>query len=136
MGLDMKLYAVEDPDLILDEEETPYEVWVSLKSWYWRKANAIHQWFVANVQNEEDDCGVYEVSHDQLKRLTVDVNWVLMFPEEAEDHLPTQSGFFFGSQEYDQYYMDDLRTTAKYMREALRLMEKNPDTRFFYCSSW
>jgi hypothetical protein len=136
MGLDMKLYAVEDPDLILDEEETPYEVWVSLKSWYWRKANAIHQWFVANVQNEEDDCGVYEVSHDQLKRLTVDVNWVLMFPEEAEDYLPTQAGFFFGSQEYDQYYMDDLRTSAKYLKEALLLKEKNPDTRFFYCASW
>ena len=131
----MNLYACEAGEDIPDLD-TLYNESSTLQSWYWRKANAIHKWFVDNVQWEEDDCGVYEVSHDQLKRLTVDVNWVLMFPEEAEDHLPTQSGFFFGSQEYDQYYMDDLRTTAKYMREALRLMEKNPDTRFFYCSSW
>lgn len=135
MGLDMNLYACEAGEDIPDLD-TLYNESSTLQSWYWRKANAIHKWFVDNVQQEEDDCGVYEVSHDQLKRLTVEVNWVLMFPEEADQCLPTQEGFFFGSQDYDQYYMDDIRTTAQYLREALRLKEKNPDTRFFYCASW
>ena len=26
---------------------------------YWRKANQIHNWFVQNVQNGNDDCGSY-----------------------------------------------------------------------------
>ena len=35
----------------------------------WRKANAIHKWFVDNVQNGDDDCGVYHVETDALKEL-------------------------------------------------------------------
>jgi len=36
---------------------------------YWRKANAIHGWFVRNVQDGEDDCGSYDVSTTQLREL-------------------------------------------------------------------
>jgi len=36
---------------------------------YWRKANAIHKWFVDNVQNGEDDCKEYYVSIEKLKEL-------------------------------------------------------------------
>ena len=36
---------------------------------YWRKANAIHAWFVKNAQNNVDDCGTYEVSQEQLQEL-------------------------------------------------------------------
>lgn len=36
---------------------------------YWRKDNAIHQWFVDNVQSGEDDCHSYEVSPEQLAKL-------------------------------------------------------------------
>lgn len=36
---------------------------------YWRKANQIHNWFVENVQDGEDDCGCYEVSQEQLEGL-------------------------------------------------------------------
>jgi len=36
---------------------------------YWRKANAIHRWFVEHVQDGTDDCGDYYVTHDQLKEL-------------------------------------------------------------------
>lgn len=36
---------------------------------YWRKANAIHKWFVDNVQDGEDDCKNYYVSSSQLKEL-------------------------------------------------------------------
>lgn len=36
---------------------------------YWRKANQIHNWFVTNVQDGEDDCGEYEVSKEQLEEL-------------------------------------------------------------------
>lgn len=36
---------------------------------YWRKANMIHNWFVENVQNGEDDCGTYEVTEENLADL-------------------------------------------------------------------
>lgn len=36
---------------------------------YWRKANAIHKWFVDNVQNGNDDCKYYYVEADQLQEL-------------------------------------------------------------------
>lgn len=38
---------------------------------YWRKANAIHKWFVDNVQGGKDDCDTYDVSIEQLKELLV-----------------------------------------------------------------
>ena len=36
---------------------------------YWRKANAIHKFFVDTVQNDEDDCGYYEVNLETIKKL-------------------------------------------------------------------
>ena len=36
---------------------------------YWRKANMIHNWFVENVQENEDDCKIYEVGLDILAEL-------------------------------------------------------------------
>lgn len=36
---------------------------------YWRKENAIHNWFVNNIQNGIDDCRMYEVKKEQLEEL-------------------------------------------------------------------
>lgn len=36
---------------------------------YWRKANAIHNWFVNNVQEGVDDCKEYWVSIEKLQEL-------------------------------------------------------------------
>lgn len=37
---------------------------------YWRKANAIHRWFVDNVQNGTDDCHIHnECTQEILKEL-------------------------------------------------------------------
>lgn len=44
---------------------------------YWRKANAIHHWFVECVQNGTDDCGAYYVSREKLALLLQTVNVVL-----------------------------------------------------------
>ena len=44
---------------------------------YWRKANAIHAWFVKNVQDGNDDCGEYYASVEKLSELLGLVNEVL-----------------------------------------------------------
>lgn len=137
MGLDMNLYAVEDPDLILDEEETPYEVWVSLDSYYWRKANQIHNWFVENIQDGEDDCGFYQVKFDKLMELKGIVETVAENPRKwGPKLLPTQAGFFFGNTEYDQWYEEDIQITKKHLNDIERQYYAKPDTRFYYNSSW
>lgn len=43
--------------------------YIQERAGYWRKANAIHKWFVDNVQKGEDDCREYYVSREQLKKL-------------------------------------------------------------------
>jgi hypothetical protein len=100
----------------------------------WRKANQIHQWFVENVQSGEDDCKQYYVSREQLKELIELCKQVLINPESAPELLPSQSGFFFGSTEYDEYYMEDLKDTI----EQLEDLDLSDEFRgeYYYSSSW
>lgn len=44
---------------------------------YWRKANAIHNWFVQNVQGGTDDCKEYYVSFEKMIELYETVEKVL-----------------------------------------------------------
>jgi hypothetical protein len=105
---------------------------------YWRKANAIHAWFVQNVQDGRDECQEAWVSAEQLRELLGTCQRVL----EARDpvavggeHLPPQSGFFFGSTEIDQWYMEDIQSTVAILTEIL---EADPDLKgdYYYQSSW
>ena len=80
---------------------------------YWRKSNQIHQWFVQNVQGGTDNCAEYSVSLDQLKLLSKTIEPVLVSTAVASELMPTSEGIFFGSQEYDQYYFDDLKETKE-----------------------
>jgi hypothetical protein len=50
----------------------------------------------------------------------------------AKELLPTQSGFFFGGTEYDEWYYEDLVHTKEVLEAALQ----DPDGRFDYSSSW
>ena len=51
---------------------------------YWRKANAIHQWFVENVQDGTDDCGEYHVSREQLEELLDLCKQIVAEPKKAK----------------------------------------------------
>lgn len=101
---------------------------------YWRKANQIHNWFVRNVQGGTDDCGRYYVSIEQLKELLELVNQVLADRTLAGELLPNTSGFFFGSQVYNDFYFQDLEHTRSILNEVLGMDRKKLD--FFYRSSW
>jgi len=102
---------------------------------YWRKANAIHQWFVEHVQNGEDDCKPYVCDSDKLKELLSAVDAVLKCRKKAKELLPTQEGFFFGSIEYDEYYRQYLKDTKRMLEEILA--EPDADiSEYVYQSSW
>ena len=100
---------------------------------YWRKANAIHGWFVENVQNGVDDCGEYVVSLDQLKALKGLCEAVLLNKDKAGVLLPSRQGFFFGAYGYDEWYFADIADTIKILDKAL---EQSEDVEFIYQSSW
>lgn len=106
---------------------------VSIDAGYWRKANAVHDWFVREVQGGEDNCAPYYVSREQLVELKELCQKVLDKRSSAAELLPTASGFFFGSQEYDQYYFDDLQLTIDIVDRCLTLPT---DWEFEYRSSW
>jgi hypothetical protein len=106
---------------------------VSFNAGYWRKANAIHRWFVEIVQDDEDDCKSYCVSRESLQVLKGLCKEVLDDNSKAEELLPSMSGFFFGETEYNEYYLQDLRDTIPIIDKCLSLSE---DWTFEYQSSW
>jgi len=118
MGLDMMLVRRTD-------DETYEEVG------YWRKANAIHGWFVRNVQNNVDDCGDYTVTKDQLRNLLMACELVLHDPVMSSTYLPTTSGFFFGNTEYDQWYLNSLESTIEIIKPLI-----DDQDEYYYSSSW
>ena len=111
---------------------------INVRAAYWRKANHIHAWFVQNVQDGVDDCKPYYVTTDQLRALIVLCKNILAEPELAPTLLPTKNGCFFGSTEYDDYYMDDLRSTVLQLERALQLKgDVGPRMwDFEYTASW
>lgn len=107
--------------------------WTSLfeEVGYWRKANAIHKWFVENVQNGEDDCGRYEVSKEQLEEL-------LDVCKEVLDKVVMAPGKIVNGQRFTKNgcedILEDMRNTNRIYEilDALRqAWEKYPDWRFF-----
>lgn len=102
---------------------------------YWRKANAIHKWFVDNVQAGVDDCEPHRVEVEDLQELRDLCLKVLHGEAKAEDVLPPQAGFFFGDTFIDEYYMEDLRETVKVLDEILS-EENSGYCEFEYQSSW
>ena len=108
---------------------------VSVEIGYWRKANAIHRWFVDNLQDGEDDCRETPVTLGALQKLLDTVNEVLADTSKAEELLPTQSGFFFGSTQYDKWYQDDLIHTKNIIQGILD-NKSLQDWDFYYSSSW
>jgi len=101
---------------------------------YWRKANSIHNYFVENVQNGNDDCGTYPVTKSDISTLLDLCEEVLDNNRLASKLLPTVGGFFFGSTLYDDDYYRDLRYTVGVCRRALEYLDSGKE--LVYSSSW
>jgi hypothetical protein len=156
MGLDMYLYREQyfsgydyngnDPSVYRDIltvsglkgcEQSP-SVLVKSCVAYWRKANSIHKWF-CDLDGGRDECQPIDVRVSQLRELRALADTVLLQPAIARDLLPTQSGFFFGPTEYDEWYMEDMKNTVTQLDEALAdipIDASDWDYRFIYQASW
>lgn len=108
---------------------------------YWRKANHIHKWFVDNIQGGVDGGEEYTVSLSELKQL-MDVCYEVMTDNSrAEELLPTEEGFFWGSTNYDEWYFTQTSNTYKILKGIVEEMEEyqkqiNRNAWMYYRASW
>lgn len=151
MGLDMSLYIEhieytidgynESINRIFKEDikalcrTTTYEVG------YWRKANHIHNWFVQNCGNGIDECHRIHINIPHLEALLDVCNKVLESPKDAPTLLPTQSGFFFGSIDYNEAYFNKVEDTIKIIKPIIEFMKekltnKEYNYEVYYQASW
>jgi hypothetical protein len=110
-----------------------YGVSVSVNAAYWRKVNAVHKWFVDNVQNGEDDCGEYYVSHDKLQELLATCRAAYSAKDPSE--LPPSAGFFFGTYDIDEWYWNGIKSTITQLSKLTELPDFD-NLSFYYQSSW
>ena len=148
MGLDMyltgKKYLYTDADMLLaknlqKELNTPFQVKeISCDFMYWRKANAIHAWFVKNCQDNIDECQETYITETSLLNLLNVCQEVLKSKtdEVSARLLPTQSGFFFGSTDYNDYYYEDVADTIEGLEKVLNFIGDSTSWSIYYRSSW
>ena len=106
---------------------------VMFEAGYWRKANAIHKWFVDHCAEGKDDCRPAYVEREQLVELRNLCEEVLKNKKKAKDLLPPEEGFFFGTPETDDWYFEALTDTIEIIDKCLKLPNHWD---FVYKSSW
>ena len=128
---------------------------------YWRKANAIHGWFIRNLADGVDNCQRIYVSVEDLIQLREACNRALSertgnvsvesyvgvalakaeLDESAVEVMsrldlePTE-GFFFGSDEKDDWYYECAEHTRDLIDTLLNVVAKDSDYSFYYQASW
>lgn len=99
---------------------------------YYRKVNFLYAFFPPT----EDEMAFIEKA--DAERLIEACDDVLALGEDnlqdAEDILPTQSGFFFGSTDYDDWYLADVRQVRREFKQFLKNWQ--PDEVAIICYSW
>ncbi|WP_242027586.1 hypothetical protein [Leuconostoc pseudomesenteroides] len=73
------------------------------------------------------------ITRDDLDALTSDIERVLANHALALELLPTASGFFFGSTDYDGYYFEELRDTQHFLQKEFTY---NSDIEHLYYTEW
>lgn len=130
---------------------------------YWRKFNALQAFFEKRVESDYELLhGVY-VYEETIKELISTFNKILKDIKTCEteeiqyctgwaygektydtkkvyksqvalDLLPPGDGFFYGSQEIDEWYVEDIKYSLKLFKKALKLIELGYD--IIYEANW
>jgi hypothetical protein len=140
---------------VFDELDSSVKVRGDYMSWYsifedigyWRKANAIHNFFVQECQNGVDECQLSIVKKTHLKDLLKrckramslkDIylnDGIIKDGEGIETFLPTQGGFFFGGTEFNEWYFNDVEETIDLITKVLKETDFDKQV-IFYRASW
>jgi hypothetical protein len=104
--------------------------YLGIRCGYWRKANAIHAWFIRNQR--QDDRQPVDACIDDLKALRVVCSRILEADNDSEQielalHLlPPRAGHFFGptnllDPDNWSWYLETLRRTIRIVDKAIAL---------------
>lgn len=117
-SLKLALASIGFPDNVpLDFSYRHFEVRLPLASW--RKANQIHNYIVREIGKGIDDQKPIYLTDEHLEQILDVIREVGNDPVKAKKLLPPVEGFFFGSQEIDSYYWQDLAYTRKTLKKIL-----------------
>lgn len=111
--------------------ETKYQVG------YFRKFNALHSYIVDKYANGEDDCKPVFLDREDIKEILTTLKSVNQ--ENASEVLPTQEGFFFGSQEYDEWYFEEVKYAIDLFEKMLKVLDNSNTKKVwsaYYEASW
>lgn len=182
MGLDMYLYkkhyvqnwehqtpeerhniSIKKGDNVREDIKPERIAYITEQVGYWRKFNALHNWFIDECNEGEDKYREIYVSSDKLfellntlkdvikiikkskkKKVSVQTGWnsdgntyseidVYDCEEELEQIFPTRSGFFFGSTEYGDWYKSNVEKTIELLKNELVDVDKYD---YYYQASW
>ena len=129
---------------------------------YWRKANMVHGWFERNCGADNCNyypvsrrelltllmtCMAVRARSKLVDGLVhngstcengvwtpiMEPGKLIEDPSFAQKYLPTCEGFFFGSTDYDQWYMHDVEETIDIIGSVLKEYD---DDEFYYYPSW
>ena len=119
---------------------------------YWRKANQIHAWITRgwddDITGEVSGKDLIELSEictrvinslekQELVETEVEgygerMHKTMVYPNKdlAHELLPPQPGFFFGSYEIGEWYLDDLKNTVEQLKDI------DPESYYIYTASY
>ena len=92
---------------------------------YWRKANAIHKWFVDNVQDGEDNCRSYYVPTNKLEEL-------LKLCKQVRDTAILKEGKIKNGETLKDGKWEPIMADGKYIENAEDIKELLPTTDGFF----
>ena len=90
---------------------------------YWRKAHSVHEWFVKNIQDGEDECESFLVEREQLEELRTSCLRQLADMEGVGEDDDNEEGWLFYQ----------LKSTVTQIDKVLKL---GSGWDFVYQSSW
>lgn len=148
MSLDMYLSA--NKAVVLYKNGVPFK-WKEEgeEIGYWCKFNALHDYIVDQFNGGEDNCGEIWLTEINLLQLIEVLKKVDKDNSLAPSLLPTRSGLFFGSVEYDEWYFERVKSSIEVFTKALEFLQQEKssstqlengtdyvDSRIVYQASW
>jgi hypothetical protein len=85
-----------------------------------------------------DNCQFKEITLDEIKELLARCRAILKHKskKKAEYLLPTTSGFFFGSTEYDKWYFEDVKEVREWAKSVIKADDGDADNLYLMWCWW
>ena len=106
---------------------------------YWRKFNALHSYIVRTFADGEDRCQTIYLDKERVEKMISILEAISKDHSLAAGLMPCQRGFFFGPQDYDEWYFRNVDYSLTTFKKVLPLYDScsdESDTYIIYEASW